>query len=114
MEEARLANEHEANKEATKATAKVKRAASGLSQSVAVAESWKDPKVAEKRLTRDGVRVSTIVDQEETDLDYRSTAAAFRELGLPLSKHIRFRAKLKAAKVAVFEHEGVSYHFEII
>lgn len=60
-----------------------------------IAESWKDPNVAAKRAQRTAVRVDGV--------EYRSVRAAFIALGLPLSKHIRFRMALKAAGKAEFE-----------
>lgn len=42
---------------------------------------------------------------------HRSVAEAFDALGLPMGKHIKFRAKLKASGKETFEHEGKKYHF---
>lgn len=62
------------------------------------AESWADPAVRAARLTRHQVRVDGVL--------YRSVAAAFEALGLPMSKHIAFRGQLKAAgKLAGFGRE---------
>lgn len=43
---------------------------------------------------------------------YRSVLAAFDVLKLPISKHQKFRAALKAAGALAFEHDGRSYSFK--
>lgn len=58
-------------------------------RSTGVAASWKDPSIAAKRAQRHAVRV----DGHE----FRSVAAAFRALALPMKEHIKFRMQLKAA-----------------
>lgn len=55
----------------------------------AIRNSWQNPDVRERRSQRHKV----VVDGEE----YDSVRAAFVALGLPLSKHIKFRMELKAA-----------------
>lgn len=77
------------------------------SNAAGIAKSWSDPVVAEKRLTRNGVEV-------EGYGEFKSVRVAFAELKLPDSKHIRFRLKLKEAKVAVFEWAGKSYTFKLV
>ena len=47
-------------------------------------------------------------------VEYRSVAAAFQALGLPMGKHVAFRKKLKAAGNDEFEHEGKAYKFSIV
>lgn len=44
-------------------------------------------------------------------IPYRSVAVAFVALKLPMSKHIKFRAKLKVSGQETFEHEGKKYNF---
>lgn len=60
-----------------------------------IADSWKDKSVAAARSTKNKVKVGGEV--------YRSVAAAFEALKLPMSKHIAFRAKLKQQGRATFE-----------
>jgi len=79
------------------------------SNAAGIARSWSDPKVFEARMTRNGVLVEWAGKREE----FKSVRAAFSALGLPDSKHIRFRMALKAAKVAVFPWAGVDYKFTI-
>lgn len=80
------------------------------SNAAAIAKSWHDADVYNKRLTRNGV----LVEVNGKSNEFKSTRAAFAALNLPDSKHIRFRQKLKAEKVAIFEWVGVSYKFTII
>lgn len=82
-------------------------AKSGLTLSAAIAASWNDPLVAQKRMTRHGVTVTCNGNSAE----YKSVRAAFGTLGLPDSKHIRFRMLVKANGSAVFEFNGEKYHF---
>jgi hypothetical protein len=74
-------------------------------QAKAVAESWKNAETAAKRKERHTATVNGIT--------YKSVAEAFKALGLPASKRIPFRAKLKASGDAglEFEHEGKKFHF---
>jgi len=64
-----------------------KEVVSGRSESIAA--SWTDKNVAASRSQRDHVEVAGV--------EYRSVAAAFLALNLPMGKHIKFRADLKAA-----------------
>ena len=57
-----------------------------------------EPHGHKQRITVDGV-------------PHRSVFMAFESLGLPITKHIKFRAKLKASGKETFEHEGKKYHF---
>lgn len=82
--------------------------ASSARRAAAQSKSWTDPEVREKRRQRNGVRV-----RKE---DYRSVKQAFEMLGLPLAKHIKFRAELKASpegKLAI-THEGTKYTFTLL
>ncbi len=56
-------------------------------RSEAISKTWADPKVKEARSTRTHVKAAGKV--------FRSVKEAFEELGLPLSKHIKFRMELK-------------------
>jgi hypothetical protein len=85
-----------------------------LSNAAGVAASWSDPAVMASRLQRDGVKVTRTDVEGQEPQAFRSVNKAFVELGLPVSKHIRFRMKLKASKLEVFEHQGATYKFEII
>ena len=62
-----------------------------------IAASWQDKSVAAARATRHGVRVT---DPKGGKGSYRSVREAFMVLALPLGRHIRFRAALKAAGAA--------------
>jgi len=94
-----------------KATATVKTGAkSGLTLSAAIAASWNDPLVAQKRMTRHGVMVTC----NSSTAEYKSVRAAFAALGLPDSKHIRFRMLVKEHGTAVFEFNGEKYLFATI
>lgn len=63
-------------------------------RSLAIMESWNDLAVHTKRRQRSAVRVK---NAEGEVAEFRSVKHAFLALGLPLSKHIRFRMDLKAA-----------------
>ena len=65
------------------------------SRSAAIAASWADKDVAARRATRHRV----VVDGKG---EFRSVREAFCRLGLPISKHIRFRMALKAAGALAF------------
>jgi predicted nucleic acid-binding Zn-ribbon protein len=54
-----------------------------------VARSWQDAEVAARRAVRDKVEVDGAL--------FKSVAAAFKALGLPMKEHISFRMSLKAA-----------------
>lgn len=69
----------------------------------AVAASWQDTKVRAARSARSRVVVDGV--------EFRSVAAAFHELGLPMNKHIKFRATLKATGKESFQHEGEVHNF---
>lgn len=69
-----------------------------------VRASWENPEVVAKRRQRHWVEVS---DGAGTQV-FRSVRQAFLELGLPISKHIKFRMALKAAG----KMEGYGYEWE--
>lgn len=63
-------------------------------RSIAIAKTWTNKKVAQRRALKQRVVVGKY--------EYRSVRAAFEDLGLPLAKHIPFRQVLKADGVAKF------------
>ena len=79
---------------------------SNSARSSAIANSWRDPATAAARAERTNVSVNGVV--------YRSVRAAFVELGLRLTKHIKFRGELKAAGILRFEQNGVVYVFNTV
>jgi hypothetical protein len=80
------------------------------SNAAGVSQSWSNAKVREARTTKHGVKVS--FDGKTTE--YKSVAAAFRELRLPFEKHIKFRLGLKASGAAHFENGGKLYAFALV
>lgn len=68
-------------------------------RSAAISATWADPEVAAARAARHKVFV-------EGRGEYRSVKAAFIALGLPVSKHIPFRMKLKASGQALFDRHS--------
>jgi hypothetical protein len=88
--------------------AKVEVAAEPMSErAAAIADSWKDKKVAAARLTKNRVRVGRKVSS--------STRAAWKALDLPPGRCISFRGKLKAAgKLAFTADDGKQTMFTIV
>jgi hypothetical protein len=80
-------------------------AAIANARSTAIAASWSNPEVRAARAQRHACVVGKVT--------YKSVPEAFRELGLPTSKMIRFRGELVANGKAVFEHEGVKHTFKL-
>lgn len=66
-----------------------------VSRSQAIANTWQDKAVAAARANHTNVEVGGTT--------YRSVREAFRKLGLPDSKHVKFRAALKKAGKLDFE-----------
>lgn len=64
-------------------------------RAAAIRASWADPEVAAKRAARTHVKVNCV--------EYRSVREAFKALGLPDSKHIKFRMELKASGKKTFD-----------
>lgn len=64
-------------------------------RSAGVAKSWLDETIKAARSARHSVEVDGVA--------YGSVAKAFKALGLPMSKHIKFRGELKKAGEGVFE-----------
>ena len=93
------------------ATPKAGNGARQLAKSIAVSETWNDPKVAAKRKERhhvevvrkDGQPIETKTGNELKRV-YRSTLAAFNDLGMPYKEHFKFRKELK--KAGSLERDG--------
>lgn len=79
-----------------------------VDRSAAVSNSWKNGDVAAARNVKNKVKCGGV--------EYRSVADAFRELKLPMNRHIAFRGELKAAGKATFKNEtdGAKYNFSIV
>lgn len=95
----------QARKIAEKAVNKAQ-TSSSVKRSEGVTSSWKKPEVAAHRSERHHVEVGGIV--------FKSVAEAFGNLGLPMSKHIKFRGELKRAGSLTFEHDGKHYTFKVV
>lgn len=65
--------------------------------------SWSDKAVHDRRSLKQRVQVN--------GEEYRSVLAAFLALGLPASKHIKFRAQLKAAGALAWDEK---FHFVVV
>lgn len=66
-----------------------------VDRSAAIAQSWEDPNVRAARAERTHVKVNGV--------EYPSVRKAFEALGLPDSKHIKFRMELKSVGKLAFE-----------
>ena len=76
-----------------------------------VRKSWEDPEVRKKRQQHHAVRVhrnSTLVGE------FSSLYQAFKILGLPVSRHIPFRIKLKQVGSLPFSFGNDVYDFKIL
>lgn len=62
--------------------------------STAIAKSWQDPAIKEKRCERHCVFMT---DENGKTVEVRSVRQAFVDFSLPLKEHIKFRMELKAA-----------------
>ncbi len=87
-----------------------RRRATDRSASEAIAASWQDPQVRQKRSARHHVRVLWKEKGSKRVDEFRSVRQAFQELQLPLNKHIKFRVQLKAEGKKEFE----GFQFAII
>lgn len=69
---------------------------------------WNYPAIRAARTTRDRVAVEGV--------EYASVRAAFVALGLPLGRHIAFRARLKEVRALTFQPGGAAagVHFVIV
>jgi hypothetical protein len=84
----------------------LRHAAKSTSRANAIAATWKDASIAAARAQRTCVRV---FDDCGIIGEFKSTAEAFRRLGLPMAKHIPFRMALKAAGSNTF----AAYTFKV-
>ncbi|TXH50795.1 MAG: hypothetical protein E6Q97_19680 [Desulfurellales bacterium] len=76
-------------------------------RSKAIAATWENDQIAAARSARDNVAVDGVGT-------FRSVAAAFKQLGLPMSKHIKFRIEVKANGSGVFKYGTDEYEFRIV
>jgi hypothetical protein len=79
--------------------------ASNAQRAASIAASWADEAVRAARSSRIHISVN--------GQEFKSVGAAFRTLRLPLAKHIAFRASLRAAGSATFEHDGKKFNFVV-
>ena len=86
----------------------LRHAAKSTSRANAIAATWNEISIAKARSQRTSVRVYDGFDQIVAE--YKSTAEAFRRLGLPMNKHIAFRMALKAAGSKTF----AAYTFKVV
>jgi hypothetical protein len=96
---------HHCSTEYSPSTGKIYKApAVSADRAMSIAKSWMDKAVAVARAERTSVRVSVpaIGSEPAYKAEFKSVAEAFRKLGLPMSKHIKFRMELKAAGKAAF------------
>lgn len=84
------------------------------SNAAGIAKSWLDTEVRDARLNRQGVIVRWTRNGSCKVEEYTSTHAAFEALGLPTSRAIRFRMKLKASGRMEFKFNNTTYNFEIV
>ena len=76
-------------------------------RSAAIAKSWENDAIASARAARDNV----VVEGYGT---FRSVAAAFKKIGLPISRHIKFRIDLKANGTGTFKYGTDEYSFKVV
>lgn len=76
-------------------------------RSKAIAATWENDRIAAARSARDNVAV----DGHGT---FRSVAAAFKALGLPMSKHIKFRIEVKSNGTGIFKYGTDEYEFRVV
>ena len=81
--------------------------ANSETRSKAIAATWENDKIAAARSARDSV----VVDGKGT---FRSVAAAFKALGLPMSKHIKFRIDVKSNGSGTFKYGEDEYEFRVV
>lgn len=85
--------DHEFNYDTGKPLRRASAAKDPAARAAKIAASWAVPEVAAARVTRNGVTFTDLSGVRS----FRSVCAAFEALGLPMSRHIAFRAQLKAA-----------------
>lgn len=76
-------------------------------RSKAIAATWENDQIAAARSARDNV----VVDGKGT---FRSVAAAFKSLGLPMSKHIKFRIEVKSNGSGTFKYGEDEHEFRVV
>ena len=76
-------------------------------RSKTIAATWENDQIAAARSARDNV----VVDGKGT---FRSVAAAFKALGLPMSQHIKFRIDVKANGSGTFKYGEDEYEFRVV
>lgn len=76
-------------------------------RSKAIAATWENDQIAAARSARDNVAVNG-------KGTFRSVAAAFKALGLPMSKHIKFRIEVKSNGSGVFKYGTDEYEFRVV
>jgi len=81
--------------------------AKSATRSAAIAKSWDNDEIAKARAARDNVSV-------EGYGTFRSVASAFKKIGLPISRHIKFRIDLKANGTGTFKYGTDEYTFKIV
>lgn len=86
----------------------------GKDVKASMSASWKDPEVRAARSARHGVSVHEQGDAANTKADFKSVAEAFRQLRLPMSKHIKLRLEVKDSGSAKFEHGKKTFVFKLI
>lgn len=78
-----------------------------------ISASWKDAEVRAARSARHGVTVHEKGDAANKTT-YKSVAEAFRQLRLPMAKHIKFRMEVKDVGSAEFEHGKKVLVFKLV
>ena len=100
-----------AKKQTTKKSDKPanKREPKPADRSAAITASWKNKDVAPARATKNKVKVD--------GTEYNSVGDAFRQLKLPMGKHIAFRMELKAqasGRKTFEDDKGKKYNFTLV
>lgn len=85
----------------------IHRVAKSETRSAAVAATWENDQIAAARSARDNVAVNG-------KGTFRSVAAAFKALGLPMSKHIKFRIEVKSNGTGTFKYGEDEYEFRVV
>lgn len=103
---------HSCNKEYWVETGKeFSRAKPGKDVGASISRSWLDKDVRAARSARHSVMVG---EQGEKPTEYKSVADAFRQLRLPMEKHIKFRGVVKTDGKATFEHGKKVFTFKLV
>lgn len=85
----------------------------GKDVKASMSASWKDPEIRAARSARHGVRVFEQGDSANA-VEYKSVAEAFRQLRLPMSRHIKFRMEVKDSGSGKFEHGKKILVFKLV